>query len=306
MRPASIISLLFFISASLLGQKPQATSLDGRKLYPMKLTDATQAKYDSLLDIAKQKYSSDPANLNNTIWLGRRTAYLGLYKKAIKIYSKGIKKHPDSPELYRHRGHRYISIRKFDQAIADFKKAAALAENRPLEIEPDGLPNRLNIPLSNLHFNIYYHWGLAHYLKGEFQEAIPVYEKCMEYSNNDDLITATADWLYMTYRRVGEKAKAKDLLTRISSNMEIIENDAYFKRLLMYKGQIEPTELLDLENDDPDQLLNLVTQGYGVGNWYYYNGNREKAVQIYRKILDTTYWSAFGYIAAEADLYRMK
>jgi tetratricopeptide (TPR) repeat protein len=297
-------SILFLLLPLILfSQSPEAKSLDGRKLYPMKLSAATQAKYDDLLAKAEQDYEADPNDLNNIIWLGRRTAYLGLYKKAIKIFSKGLKKHPDSPELYRHRGHRYISIRKFDKAIRDFQKAATLAEGRDIEIEPDGLPNKLNIPLSNLQFNIYYHWALAHYLKGAFEKAIPIYEKCMVYSDNDDLITATADWMYMTYRRLGQEDKAQQVLAKIHSDMKIIENDAYYKRLLMYKGEIKPSYLLDLENDDPDELLNLVTQGYGVGNWYFYNGEKGKALEIFRKIVGTDYWSAFGYIAAEADLF---
>jgi tetratricopeptide (TPR) repeat protein len=297
-------SILFLLLPLILfSQSPEAKSLDGRKLYPMKLSAATQAKYDDLLAKAEQDYEADPNDLNNIIWLGRRTAYLGLYKKAIKIFSKGLKKHPDSPELYRHRGHRYISIRKFDKAIRDFQKAATLAEGRDIEIEPDGLPNKLNIPLSNLQFNIYYHWALAHYLKGAFEKAIPIYEKCMAYSDNDDLITATADWMYMTYRRLGQEEKAQQVLAKIHSDMKIIENDAYYKRLLMYKGEIKPSDLLDLENDDPDELLNLVTQGYGVGNWYFYNGEKGKALEIFRKIVGTDYWSAFGYIAAEADLF---
>jgi tetratricopeptide (TPR) repeat protein len=300
---SSLFACILFFPIILSAQQPEAKSLDGRKLYPMKLSPATQAKYDDLMAKAEQDYEADPNDLNNIIWLGRRTAYLGLYKKAIKIFSKGLKKHPDSPELYRHRGHRYISIRQFDKAIKDFEKAAELAEGRDIEIEPDGLPNKLNIPLSNLQFNIYYHWALAHYLKGAFEKAIPIYEKCMAYSDNDDLITATADWMYMTYRRLGQEEKAQQVLAKIHSDMKIIENDAYYKRLLMYKGEIKPSDLLDLENDDPDELLNLVTQGYGVGNWYFYNGEKGKAQEIFRKIVGTDYWSAFGYIAAEADLF---
>lgn len=304
MKPILLPIFLLLFPVLLLAQKPEAKSLDGRKLYPMKLSESTQAKYDKLLAEAQKNYDANPEDLNNTIWLGRRTAYLGHYQKAIKIFTKGLKKHPDSPELYRHRGHRYISIRQFDKAIKDFEKAADLAAGRDLEIEPDGLPNKLNIPLSNLQFNIYYHWGLAHYLKGEFEKAVPIYQKCMEFSDNDDLVTATADWLYMTYRRLGQEDKADDVLQKIHSDMKIVENDAYFKRLLMYKGEIASSELLDLENEDPDQLLNLVTQGYGVGNWYFYNGDEAKAREIFQKIVDTAYWSAFGYVAAEADLFR--
>ena len=88
--------------------------------------------------------------------------------------------------------------------------------------------------------------------------------------------------------------------------MEIIENTSYLNRLLMYKGEIPSTDLLDLDNDDPEQLLNIVTQGYGVGNWYLYNGDEAQAKAVFEKILATTYWSAFGYIAAEADYVRLK
>ena len=279
-----------------------AYSISGKELTPLEESEATIAKKDSLLEVAKYNYKKDIKDLENIIWLGRRNAYLYKYNKAIEIYTDGMKIHPDSPELYRHRGHRYISTRKFDQAIQDFEKAAKLVAGRPIEIEPDGLPNKLNIPLSNLQFNIYYHWGLAYYLKGEFEKAQELYEKCLEYSNNPDLYVATADWLYMTYMRNGEKAKAENLLNTIGPDIEIIENASYLKRLNMYKGILQPEDLLDLNNQDEGAQLDIVTQGYGVGNWYLYNNQPEKAKEIFEKILDCQYWPAFGFLGAEAEL----
>ena len=86
---------------------------------------------------------------------------------------------------------------------------------------------------------------------------------------------------------------------------EIIENDAYFQRLLMYKGLKEAGDLINLDQQNmSDDLLNLVTQGYGVGNWFLYNGEEDRARDIFDQILATDYWSAFGYIAAEADQSR--
>lgn len=284
--------------------KEQAIAFTGRKLYPMAETLASQHKKDSLLQIAKSNYEAKPDSLDNIIWYGRRTAYLSNYQQAIAIYTKGLEAFPDSPELYRHRGHRYISTRQLDKAIADFEKAADLAKDRPVEIEPDGLPNKLNKPLSSLQFNIYYHWALAYYLRGDFEKAAEIYEKCMEYSTNPDLLTATTDWLYMTYRRLQEDKKAATLLTAITPNMEIIENTSYHNRLLMYKDLKKPEDLLDFENVSPDNQLDIVTQGYGVGNWYFYNGEEEKAKEIFGKILETDYWAAFGYIAAEAEAAR--
>ena len=174
----------------------QALALDGTKLYPPKDSPAEKSKKDSLLQIAKANYESNPNSLHNIVWYGRRTAYLAKYKEAIEIYTKGLEKFPNSPELYRHRGHRYISIRQFDNAIADFEKAGALSADRAVISEADGIPNKLNKPLSNLQFNIWYHWALAYYLKGDFDKAIELYNACMQYSNNPDLLCATSDWLY--------------------------------------------------------------------------------------------------------------
>ena len=109
----------------------------------------------------------------------------------------------------------------------------------------------------------------------------------------------------MTYRRMGDEYSAISVLENINPDMEIIENQSYFNRLLFYKGLKEADELLDLDNTSPDNQLDIVTQGYGVGNWYMYNNRPDKAQEILKKVLSSDYWPAFGYIAAEADLYRM-
>ena len=93
---------------------------------------------------------------------------LGSTIRLLIFFSQGIESFPDEPKLYRHRGHRYISVREFDKAIADLEKAVELIQGTPNEIEPDGMPNALNIPVSSLHGNIYYHLGLAYYLIGEY------------------------------------------------------------------------------------------------------------------------------------------
>ena len=59
---------------------------------------------------AKEKFETDSKDINNIIWYGRRTAYLGKYTEAIDIYTEGIKTYPDEPRLYRHRGHRCVIV----------------------------------------------------------------------------------------------------------------------------------------------------------------------------------------------------
>lgn len=110
-----------------------------------------------LFEKAKKDFEDNPNDLDNIIWYGRRTAYLGQYEKAIEIYSDGIEKFPTESRLYRHRGHRYISLRKYDNAIEDLKMASELIEGKKNEMEADGLPNAMNIPVSSQHGNIWYH-----------------------------------------------------------------------------------------------------------------------------------------------------
>ena len=71
----------------------------------------------------------------------------------------------------------------------------------------------------------------------------------------------------------------------------------------MYKGLRSPESVLNLNTADDVQIA---TQGYGVGNWYLVNGDKERALAVFRQVVAGTQWPAFGFIAAEADLARMR
>jgi tetratricopeptide (TPR) repeat protein len=304
MRLASAAALLILLSASMHaqtgGRKAEATSLSGKPLYAIDLPNRDKLEAD--LAQAEKDLAARPTDPDAIIWVGRRLGYLWRYQDAIATFSKGISLHPNNPRLYRHRAHRYITVRQFDRAIADFDKAVSLIKGTPDEIEPDGAPNPTGKPRSTLHFNIWYHLGLAHYLKGDFQKAADAYVECMKVSTNDDAITATSDWQWMTLMRLNRKAEAAKVLERITPTMEILENGSYHRRLLMYKGLATPESLLDPGKAD---ALTIATQGYGVGNWYFVTGNRARAREIFTQVVGGTSWSAFGYIAAEADLQRL-
>jgi len=257
------------------------------------------------LDEARKNWLADSTSEDAIIWLGRRLSYAGQYNEAIKVYSNGLLHHPDSYKLRRHRGHRYISIRKFNEAIIDLEEAAALTQGLPDEIEPDGLPNALNQPRSSDQTNIWYHLGLAYFLKGSFSKSATAFENCVRLSTNDDMRVAATDWLYMCYRRLGRKDRADRLLTDIKPEMDIIENTSYHKRLLMYKGEIAADSLLQAAVNEQNSL-DLLTQGFGVGHWYLVNGDQGRASRIFQLITMQDNWAAFGYIAAESELKRLR
>jgi tetratricopeptide (TPR) repeat protein len=281
-------------------QRPEATSLLGQPLLPPVIPAEARAKLEQELADALAVYDKDPASADAAIWLGRRTAYLGRYSEAIAIYTRGIAAHPNDARLYRHRGHRYITTRQLGRAVTDLSLAASLIAGRPDEVEPDGQPNARNIPTSTLQSNIWYHLGLAHYLEGDFARALEAYRECLKVSRNADMLVATSHWLYMTLRRLDRAPDARQVLDPVSASMEIIENGSYHRLLLMYKGELAPEAVLEGKSG-----LEFSTLAYGVGNWYFYNGLRSDAVALFKRIVEGDQWTAFGHIAAEAELARL-
>lgn len=274
----------------------QAFSLDGRPLYPSQPDSQTVRKWEE----ARRAHLADPADPDRLIWFGRWTAYRGDYREAIRIYTRGIEMFPSDARFYRHRGHRYITIREFDRAIRDFEKAVRLIAGKEDQIEPDGMPNPLNIPVSTLHTNIWYHLGLARYLKNDPESALRAYREGIKASANDDMLTATTHWLYMTLRRMGREAEADKVLKSVRPDMNVIENQAYHKLCLFYKGELTREKLTEGEDS---RIMNDAA-AYGLAHWFLYNGSRDEAIEVYESILRGDTWASFGFIAAEADRIR--
>lgn len=291
------------MNENILPGEPETFNLFGKPLYRTSLQNDTLEKQTQLYQKALKDWKKDPEDPDKIIWLGRRTAYLGRYREAASIYSIGIEKYPENPRLYRHRGHRFLSLRLFDRAIEDFQKAVELMVKFPDEIEPDGIPNPRGIPLSTLYFNVWYHLGLSYYIIGDFEKALKAYRECLKVSDIDDKFVAAAHWAYMTLRILDNVAEAEKLLEKVNTNMDIIENSHYHSCLLMYKGEKLPEALLEMAREQG--ALGLITTGYGVANYYNYNNLRDKAVEVLREIVALPGWAGFGYIAAEADLKRM-
>ncbi|WP_133556343.1 tetratricopeptide repeat protein [Algoriphagus boseongensis] len=269
------------------------------KIYPIPTPgEKTLAQYEE----AKSNFEANPEDVDALIWYGRRTAYLGQYKQAIEIYSEGIEKFPNEARLYRHRGHRYISIREYDKAIADLEKAAKLIQGTPNEIEPDGMPNALNIPVSSLHGNIYYHLGLAYYLVGDYEKAYQAYLKCRDSGSQYDNIVSSTHWLYMIQQRIGNPTKADSLLAPIYPDSTVIENQSYADLCLLYKGLL-PVDSLIQQGPGGNPSNDAVR--YGVANWYLYHRDTSNAKKMMEELLETNSFASFGYLAAEQDWIKL-
>lgn len=294
----TITAVVFLVGIS----NAQPCLIAAREVAPV-LSPETRSLHEKNLAEAEAVHLAKPNAADSIIWLGRRMAYLGRYKDAVRVFSSGGVLFKNDARFLRHRGHRYLTLRCFDDAIRDLEAAAKLVAGKPDEIEPDGLPNAKNVPTSTLQSNIWYHLGLAYYLKGDFKSAVKAYEEAQKVSTNNDMRVATSYWHYMTLRRMGKKKQAKKILEPFKGNIELIENDEYLKLIRLNRGEVKPETLLGTIQGDAD-TLGSASLGYGIGNYFLYNGDKEKAMVIFRKIVAGNQWSSFGYIAAEAELKR--
>src|SRR5687768_9581798 len=259
-----------------LGIEYEAISLLGDTLRRPVIEAGARERMQGQMVAARMEMAARPDDPDALIWFGRRLAYLGRYVEAIRTFSDGIQRFPDDPRMYRHRGHRYISVRQLDEAIADFTRAAELMAGRPDEVEPDGQPNARNVPIGSLQSNVWYHLALAHYLQGDWDAAAAVARRGIAVSSNPDRLVSQTHWLYMALRRAGKLEEARRALDPIRDDFDIIENDSYYTLLKLYKSGVTPatvdSTLRRLEN--PSDL----SLAYGLANWLLYNGDTLRAV----------------------------
>jgi Tol biopolymer transport system component/tetratricopeptide (TPR) repeat protein len=287
-----------------LPEGAQALSLLGEVLWAPRLSPEVRQRLQADLTAAEAVLEADPGDADALIWVGRRHAYLGDYRSAIDFFTRGIELHPDDARFFRHRGHRYLSVRELDNAIRDFERAAELMEGTPDAVEPDGAPNALGIPIGTLHHNVWYHLGLTRYVQGDFDGALRAYEKCRDVSTNNDAMVSCAYWLYLINRRLGNDSAAERIAADIPPDLELIENFAYYRLLLLYNGTLSEADLLGSDGGEDTPAGSAIH--YGVAAWHLLNGDEARADQLFSRILESESWAPFGYLAAEAEVARRR
>lgn len=230
----------------------------------------------------KRQVQTEP--YNDELWMKLGLAYADqkLYRDACDAYSMAIAINPFCGIYHRHRAHRYLSCWRFEDACADFVTASRL------------------IPEN---WDVWYHLGLSYFLLNDYEKAAEAYQQCYDLSYDDGSLIAVTDWYWITLNRIGRKEEAAALLDRIHDDMDYGDNYAYFQRLRMYQGKLQPDELMPADLTTATSL-NVITMGFGLANYYRELDNQDKYKEILHLVLEKgkdDMYMAFAYLASMVD-----
>jgi len=276
----------------------EATSFGGEPLYRNPVPEERLAELEAEMAPLEAK---DSLSEEEYIELGRLYVAANRFRDSIDLYTLGLEEHPESFKLRRHRGHRYINVRELDRAIVDLREAAELIDDEHtdvLEYDEDGEPT------ATYEHWVYYHIGLYHYLNEEWDEAADAYRKCVETSIKNGVLVGATDWLYNALMKGGMTEAANAALDAVPADLDTNREHPYFKRVMVYKGEIPPDDVIDIDKPASKWTGFDITAGYGIGNWYRFNGDTATADEIHRKILATPYWNAWAYVVTDREWAR--
>ena len=229
---------------------------------------------------AEAALAADPRNVERFIQLGIAQSGARQFREAIQTFTRGLAIAPNDPMLYRWRGHRYLSVRELDRAMADLTRG---------------------FRLDSTNYGVLYHLGIVRFVRGDFAGAADAFRRAQPRAPDAGELAGSTDWLWMSLMRAGRKADAEAMLARRPDSLPV--DNAYARRLKLYRGEIKPDDVFT-PTDTAD--VQVATLSYGLGNWYLVRGDSARARQHFERAVRSGGWPGFGFIVSEAELRRLR
>ena len=277
------ISLTFVLGVAIaFGPAPGA---DQTAAQSVQYRSPAGVEYRSLPDTeavtkAQAALAADPRSVARLIDLGVAQSGARQFREAIATFTRGLEIEPNNALLLRWRGHRYLSVREFDRALADLTRGGAI----------DGTI-----------YGIWYHLGIVQYVRGEFAAAAASFARAQPIAPDPAELAGSTDWLWMSLSRAGRGAEAKAMLDRRPESRLPPVTNAYTRRLQLYRGEIGPDAVVTPADTDEVQIATLA---YGLGNWYLVRGDKAQARVWFERSIQSGGWPGFGFILSEVELSR--
>lgn len=229
---------------------------------------------------AEAALKADAGNVQKVIALGVAQSGVRQFREAIATFTTGLTRWPNEVMLYRWRGHRYLSVREFDKAAADFARGFAL---------------------DSTNYGVLYHLGVVRFVKGDFAGAADAFRRAQPHAPDPGELAGSTDWLWMSLARAGRMREATAMLARRPDSLKTTV--AYAQRLRLYRGEIGPEAVITAADTVDVQVATL---SFGLGNWYLVKGDTAKARTYFERSVKSGGWPGFGFIVSEAELRRMR
>jgi len=243
----------------------------------------TKLENDKALAAYERAIQLEPNNPDFHVGRAKALARLARHAESVEECTAALRLKPDHVIALRDRGHYYINLGRMKDAIPDLQRAEKLDKKDRA---------------------IYYHLGLAYYIARDFRRAVPAWQGCIALAAKDDDVISCSAWLYPSMVRAGgHEAEAKKVLERITTEMKPKENNAYFDRLMLFKGAAAEEEVAKTMSAGG---VATPTVGYSIGLWHLLNGRHFQAKEYFEKAAAAEIKYAFGAVAAEAELQQLK
>lgn len=202
---------------------------------------------------------------------------------AINALSRAIALDPFCGIYYRWRGHRHLNCGDIEDACADFTMASRLI--------PDN-------------WDVWYHLALCCVVLGRREYALYAHKRCWDISRdepNDSTRIAVVNWCWINLSLMGRTQEADALLEEyINADLDAGVDISYLRMCLAYKGNYPLEKLLEPQVEDDEPILCVMTQAFGLANYYLIKGDEGKYHQTINYIVTEgkPVWNCFGYACA--------
>src|SRR5687767_15919090 len=123
---------------------------------------------------ARAALAANPKDIARIIDLGVAQSGARQFREAIATFTRGLEIEPNNALLLRWRGHRYLSVREFDRALADLKRGARIDSSI---------------------YGIWYHLGVVQFVRGDFAAAAESFARAQPIAPDAAELAGSTDWL---------------------------------------------------------------------------------------------------------------
>jgi Flp pilus assembly protein TadD, contains TPR repeats len=197
------------------------------------------------------------------------------FREAVKAYRNALRIRSDDWRLMSHLAGADLTLRRFDDARAEYLRCLSLGANQK---------------------SIAYPLGVWHYLQGDYAEATARFGECLPCG--DETAIAAIYWHTLSCYRAG---LVPVLLKDYRQDMKVGHHTAYQLAVSVFCNEL-PWEQALRQAEQDENALNAVVAIYGLCGYLSFIGKKEESMCCLKQVLmRDSVWPCISYLAAWND-----